>query len=657
MSPTLANRKFGELATPFLAAGLLDLTDVHVVDRIAAGTDVDDPEILLGLAFAVRAPRAGHTGVDLSVVRDALTPVVAAPAPGAAVGAVSGPSLEPVPEDPTEALPWPLPGADWHRRVGACSLVGVLGGKMMPFVQSGHLLQTTRMAGYEGRLAAALQARAGLIEDAGADVARLRSDLHRLFPDAAPDDAQKLAGAIAVLARTTVVSGGPGTGKTTTVRKVLGALYNSAVDAGGRAPRVALAAPTGKAAARMREALLQEKPAGLDDAAWAWMGGLTAVTMHRLLGYQPRSPSRFSHGTNKPLPYDVVVVDEASMIDVAMMCKLVEAVAPEARLILLGDRNQLASVEAGSVLADLTAITGATGIRLPPAASGRIEELLGAAAVAGRWAPDAPTLASGMVHFTKAFRFKEEALRVPIYALADASADATLEAEHLEVAYRALVASGTPVVTHKEHTDGRVDDAVVARVVAAYEAAIAPLRHRPKDPGVQAEALRAADEIRVLCAHRRGALGVSGLNDRISAALKPTNAEGEWWVGRLILVTENDYEHRLWNGDVGLATRDERGWCVAFPTADGARMVPVRSLRAYETAFAMTIHKSQGSQFTHAVVVLPEAVTSLLTRELIYTGISRARAQLTVCGSADVLRAAMSRRVQRASGLAERLWA
>lgn len=650
MTPTLQNRAFAQRAAPFLAARLLDLTDVHVVDRLAQSTDVVDPEILLGLAFAVRAPRAGHTGVDLGLVRAALT-TEAEKGAGPRETSAGTPAA-------AEELPWPVDGVRWRRDVSACSLVGalVLGGEASPFVRTGALVQTARMAGYERRLASALQARAGFFPDAPTDVVRLRQDLDGLFPGVAPDDPQRLAGLMAVLARTTVVSGGPGTGKTTTVRKVLALLHGAAVAQGLDAPRVALAAPTGKAAARMREALLLARPTNIDGAAWSWLESLTAVTLHRLLGYQPWTPSRFAHGPSRPLPFDVVVIDEASMIDVAMMCKLVEAVAPSSRLILLGDRNQLASVEAGSVLADLTAITGSVGIRVPGAAARRIEAVLGPAAVAGRESADAPALASGMVHFTKAFRFDEEALRVPIYALADASADPEHEAEHLALALRAIVVSQSAVVQHEEHVDGRVSERVMAEVTRVYADAVAPLRHRPTDRVVQASALRAVEQVRVLCAHRRGSLGVGGLNERIVSALRPPLTTGDWWIGRLVLVTENDYEHRLWNGDIGLAVLDARGWGVAFAAADGPRVVPIRSLPAHETAFAMTIHKSQGSQFAHAVVVLPDALTSILTRELVYTGISRARSRLTVCGAAAVLAGALARRVQRASGLADRLW-
>ena len=632
MTPHLATPGLSARVAPFVEACVLTLGEVHVVDRLAVLATERDVDVLLGLAFAVRAPRVGHTGVDLATLQGS-------------VATTDGPAGD---------LPWPERPLAWRQSTFESVLVARDDGHVHPFTRLGSLLQTARMADFESRLATAFKKRCGLVPGGVAHPVTLRADLAALFGEAPPGDAQRLAAVLAVLNRTAVISGGPGTGKTTTVRKVLCLIFGQAIASGSRPPRVAMAAPTGKAAARMREALLASRDA-LPGPAMAWIETLPAVTLHRLLGFRPATPGYFRHDRDNPLPYDLVVVDEASMIDVAMMCRLVEAVDPEARLLLLGDRNQLASVEAGCVLADLTSVAGPGEIRLPPAVADAAARFLGPAAVAGRTHPDAPRTASGMIQFDKAYRFDVEALRIPIYALADASAHPENASGHLARAVHALTSSGSPAVRTVPLVAGALDPRVLDEVVATYGAAIGPLRANPSDVRAQRHALDALGNLRVLSAHRRGPSGVVNLNERIARRLRADDAHGRWWVGRVVLVNTNDYDQQLWNGDVGVATQTNAGWGVAFSTADGVRVVPVPSLPEHETAFAMTIHKSQGSQFRHAVVVLPDVVTALLTRELVYTGISRASHQLTVCASEAVLAAAVERRVVRASGLGIRL--
>jgi exodeoxyribonuclease V alpha subunit len=262
-----------------------------------------------------------------------------------------------------------------------------------------------------------------------------------------------------------------------------------------------------------------------------------------------------------------------------------------------------------------------------------------------------------MVQFRTAYRFENAALGDPIYRIADASAEPASETYFINEAVELLLRSKSPAVRHVPHIDGSLAPEVLAQVVDQFSAAIAPLRAAPSSTHAQIAALHAIDGVRMLSAHRRGPLGVSALNDAIVAALRTESDRGAWWVGRLILVTSNDHDLQLWNGDVGLVTQNESGWQVVFPTADGVRLVAVPALPEHETAFVMTIHKSQGSQFGHAVVVLPSEETMILSRELVYTGISRAKAQLTLCGDESVLRGALSRRVLRASGLRERIGA
>lgn len=700
MTVLLANAKFAALAEPFLEAGLLAASDVHVVDRLAAlaGLDGDDaPEALLGLAFAMRAPRAGHTGVDLETVA---TSAVSERPPRRA-------------GEPAVVLPWPAPrewAATTLARAEARGLVGPDG----PFRSTGSILQPARMANYERRLASALVARAGMVPGAEHQAASLRAGVDRLFHPGPKSAGQRLAGVIAALSRTTVISGGPGTGKTTTVRALLLLLRGL----GDTPPRVALAAPTGKAAARMRESLLADLPASVTPEETAWLEGLTATTLHRLLGWQPRSPSRFRHGPEQRLPHDIVIVDESSMVDIAMMCKLVEAVRDDARLVLLGDANQLASVEAGSVLADLTSLAGEAGSRLGPAACAAVEAALGAGSAAHLVDDEAPLLASSMVNFTRAFRFKNPVLAKAIAALAEASqlpVGSPAIAERLDEACALLTPAqpttqldqGTVVGTMAffEHTArvagprteprppaaaplppaprgrGRpkpgseaqlplfvppsspgtpvrlgVAAAVLEEIVDAYRRCLRPLRERPQDEGHQRATLAALDGMRVLCAHRAGPFGVSGLNAAIFDGLSGgKTSKPEQWTGRLVMVRENDYEHDLWNGDVGVVSRGPKGPVVLFLRPDHVKSVRLGAMPAHETAFAMTIHKSQGSQFDHVYVVLPPEETPLLTRELIYTAVSRAKSSLTLCGDRALLRAAIDRRINRASGLRELL--
>ncbi len=693
MTVRLQNPAFATRAEPFVAAGLLDTTDLHVVGRLGALTGVDDVDVLLGLAFAVRAPRAGHTGVDLCTIAQT---AVGDGLPRRDAATVSAGDLI-----------WPEP-VNWRARTQACVLVGARGS---PFERMGGLIQTGRLADYERRLAGTLNRRAGFVAESGVDIPRLQDDLARLFLADSRSARQRLAGALATLSRTAVISGGPGTGKTTTVRGVLLLLR-------GQSPiplRIALAAPTGKAAARMRESLLAEIPPTVTLDERQWLTGLQAGTLHRLLGWQPNSPSRFRHDREHPLPHDVIVVDESSMVDVAMMCKLVDAVREDARLVLLGDRNQLASVEAGSVLADLTLLAGASGIRLDPAAAARVATVLGPDAVAGTVDATAPPLACGMVHFTEAFRFANPKLAAPIAALTAAALvdEPEAVARHIATALRGLTPSAPDehwaegrlvgTMTFRPHVDRRramptptgdsiggahgspamrsradarqlslfptpvpgtvpppgeseVDPQVIQGIIGAYASCLRPLR---RDPGARTAwraSLHAIEDLRVLCAQRRGPFGVSGLNAAIFEGLRNGGtARPEEWVGRIVLVTENDYEHDLWNGDVGLVARDKGIATAVFLRGDDVKAVALGAMPANETAFAMTIHKSQGSQFGHVYLVLPDEPSPLLTRELVYTGISRAKSSLTLCCSREVLESALVRRVARASGLGDRL--
>ena len=509
-----------------------------------------------------------------------------------------------------------------------------------PLVLERGLLYLRRYREYERRLAAALR-RIAAQPLPPADAAVLQPVLRALFPQARAGDAQALAAARALQRALLLVTGGPGTGKTTTIARILLLLIAQAQRAGRPAPRIALAAPTGRAAERMA-ASLRNAIAGLRGAdgiepAWCEALPTEARTLHRLLGVVPDSP-RFRHDAAHPLAFDVVVVDEASMVDLPLMCKLTEAIAEGARLLLLGDPDQLPSVEAGDVLAAIVDAAGEDA-----GLSGSDAALLGmdaASATDDLFAPStrAP-LAGHRVHLRRAWR-QDEALQLA--PLADAVRAG--EAERALALLRAGTLGG--IAFHAQALDP-LGPALRETLLAPWRALL-----QARDP---AAALALADRARVLTALREGPQGAGPLNARIEEALAGAQRDA-YFHGRLLLVGENSARHGLSNGDIGVCLRDDAGTMVAwFAGSDGPRGFHPAALPAHAGAFAMTVHKAQGSEYDTAWLVLPRADARPLTRELVYTGLTRARRALHVCASEDVLRAALARRVERVSGLRWRL--
>ncbi|QDW66697.1 exodeoxyribonuclease V subunit alpha [Luteimonas granuli] len=447
----------------------------------------------------------------------------------------------------------------------------------------------------------------------------------RLFPEAATsDDPQSRAAAAALRHRLLLVTGGPGTGKTTTITRVLVLLVAQAIESGHPPPRIALAAPTGRAAERMAESVRHAVQAltalGVDAELCARLP-TTGTTLHRLLGTLPDSP-RFRHHADNPLPFDVVVVDEASMIDLPLMAKLVEAVHAGARLVLLGDPDQLPSVEAGDVLAGIlrAAEARATAASFP----------------------------ARHIHLTRGWR-QSAALDLAPLAAAVREGDA-------DTALSLLRGGGLSGVHFHE---GNVDPLQTHREqLLAHWASLAEAR----DP---AEALARAGRMRVLTAVREGPQGARGLNARIEEMLAgarrgagPASAAGRYFHGRLLLVTENSYRHRLFNGDIGICLRDDSGTLMAwFPGDDPGNPRPFHpaALPAHDSAFAMTVHKAQGSEFDEVWLVLPERFNRVWSRELVYTGLTRARRMLNVGAGESVIRGMLSNHASRWSGLGRRL--
>jgi len=655
---------------PFVDAGVLGLAEVHVVatlvesvlrsvpagrrgDDVVDGSITDD--VVLAAALAVRAPLHGHVRVDLTEVAATVVPIESrsgSPA-GSSAGSFEGPDPDgPAGHDEGVApdnlfeqpsadaapvdLSWPDPDV-WVQRVLSSPLArdesDGRGEVVEPLVVSGTSIYLDRWWCDEIAVAEDLRARAGAASPV--DASRMEA-LDRFLPEASDgrEDRQRAAVLAALERQLVVIAGGPGTGKTRTVARLLAVLASDGtVDpaedpaSGVRLPEIALAAPTGKAAARLEEAIgAAVREADPGDEVAGRLGSLEARTLHRLLGAR-RSDASYTHDSSNPIPADVVVVDEVSMVSLPLMARLLDAVRPEARVVLVGDPYQLASVEAGAVLGDLV----------------------------GRRAEAAPAaLRDNVVVLERVYRFGAGS---PVGRLASA-----------------IKAGDVDAVLDELHAGGAVpgSDGVVRRVDPAFDEALDEVRALVLDHAVRLvdsaraartdEVLGALGDLKVLCATGRGPLGVEDWNASIEAELRSGGRMRERWsAGRPVMVTANDYVNGVFNGDVGVVVRRDpaaRGpgsVRVAFDGAAGPRLLDPARLDRVTTQWAMTIHKSQGSEFTDVVVTLPPPPSPILTRELLYTAVTRARSGVTLVASEASVRAAVERPVARASGLADRL--
>lgn len=465
--------------------------------------------------------------------------------------------------------------------------------------------------------------------------------LERLFPPGGEGvDWQRVAALAALRKRFCVISGGPGTGKTSTVVKILALLLEQA---GGEGPRIALAAPTGKAAARLRESISRMKEQLECDEGIRELIPHEVSTIHRLLGFRPSS-AHFRYSDGNPLPFQVVIVDEASMVALPLMARLATALRPDARLILLGDRDQLSSVEAGAVLGDMC------GSGRRQAFSAEFAALCGS--LSGdhipREAPGEPSppLRDSLVILERNYRFREESGIGALARLINSGRGDDALALIRTAADAGLAWHDLPAAEMLARSLG-------GAIVEGYAPCLAA-------KSVE-EALRRFDDFRLLCAMRQGAQGVAGVNalvERILGARGLIDPAHRWYRGRPVMVTVNDYNLKLFNGDVGIVFPDAEGRAmVHFPTHDGGirTVSPVR-LPPHETVYAMTIHKSQGSEFERVLMLLPGHESEVVTRELIYTGITRARTRVEIWGREELFVAGVSRRIRRTSGLGEALW-
>jgi exodeoxyribonuclease V alpha subunit len=574
-----------------------------------------EPEVLLGAAFAARAPRFGHVCI---VVRSVADTVVVDEERGAPIG----------------SLPWPDPER-WARLLSTSPAVRnparrpQPGEVILPLVWDGSRLYLERYFRFEERVAQDLLDRSATEGGLALAGAGLEEILEELFgPQATPDRGaldpqQREAASRALTRRIAVIAGGPGTGKTLTISRLLGSAYTLALTR-GRQLEVALAAPTGKAATRMEAAVHEAaETLNLDATVVGAMRATEAKTLHRLLGIGTAGTPRYNRLNS--LPHDLVVVDETSMVSLPLMARLLDAVRLDATLVLVGDPFQLASVEAGAVLGDIVG----------PMALGRV----------------AGPLAEAVVVLENNHRF-DNAPRIAALADAirggddDGALDILRDRRCDELTFVELGGEGEEDGLARLHEQAA---AVAAEVVRAAQ------------DGNREEGLRRAFGLKVLCATRFGLLGVSGWTRAIETlakrALPNAGIGGRRYIGRPIIVTRNDYFNNVFNGDVGLVMAGTSGQVAVFQDATvGTRALALSQLGEVDTWWATTIHKSQGSEFDRVIVSLPPAPSPILTRELLYTAVTRAKSQVTLVASEDALRAAIRHPVARASGLRAKLW-
>ncbi|MDD2060259.1 exodeoxyribonuclease V subunit alpha [Pseudomonas sp. GD03860] len=625
---------------------------------------------LVILAAALASHQLGHGHVCLDLGETLAEPDFALSLPPEG-DALAGPLLL-----PSQLLERLVLGT-WLQRLASSALVADADHPehvSRPLVLSGQRLYLRRYWAYERSIDRALHQRLEQIEPSPADLPTRLAQLFAGGDLAGQVDWQKLACALATRGAFSIITGGPGTGKTTTVVRLLALLQAPAVEA-GRPLRIRLAAPTGKAAARLTESIGQQVER-LAVAAQVRMSIPTDVsTVHRLLGSRPGS-RHFHHHAGNPLPLDVLVVDEASMIDLEMMANLLAALPPHARLVLLGDKDQLASVEAGAVLGDLC--RDAEAGRYSAQTQAWLEqvsgETLAASGLETGTAEQFP-LAQQVVMLRFSRRFGETSGIGRLARLVnqqDADQARALLKDKLDDVFGLSLRGEQDRALDRLLLEGLGRGEQGPQGYRSYLQIIG--RQRPP-PGTAADdprwetwamaVLQGFETFQLLCAVRKGPWGVEGLNARVGRVLVAAGlipADQPWYEGRPVLMTRNDYGLGLMNGDIGIALRlpDEQhpGHSVlriAFARNDGrggVRFVLPSRLNEVETVYAMTVHKSQGSEFTHTALVLPDALNPVLTKELIYTGITRAKTCFTLIEPRQgVFEDAVRRKVKRISGL------
>lgn len=591
----------GRLRT-FNDAGVLSAADIHAANTLARLTGCRDPDAVVAAAFAIRAPRYGHVFAQLDELADSVTDED---------GRVA--DLDPA--------VWPADMGRWIRAVAASPLVnGVT--PATPLHLDGARLYLDRYWRYEHHVAGAIRRRVAQSADALSVTLSPTgwAALDRLFDD----NPEQHAGARAALSSPlSVIAGGPGTGKTATIASVVAVARSHALRPDGRPVRIAIAAPTGKAAARLGEAMRQlagTMPTDLVDPGL--LADVAPTTLHRLLGWRPNR-TRFRHDRDNPLPYDVVIVDEVSMVPLGMLSRLLDAVPPTAHLVLVGDPDQLAAIEAGTVLGDLISGSQDAG------------------------------LGDRVVTLRRGYRFDSAVKR---FATAVRDGDVQQAMASLAVNPGSIAETRLALVVPDRPGEWPTGEGSLSGVRdLVTESARVTVQHARA--GLADQALAATLATKVLCAHRRGPEGVQVWNAAIEGWVHdvPAYRRPQWYAGRPVIITGNDYDLGVYNGDIGVAVQSPDGRLRVV--VDGRPGAPIehRRLDHVQTVHAMTVHKSQGSQFDRVIVVLPSERSPVLTRELLYTAVTRARRAVTIVGTPEALADAIARPVSRASALPERL--
>ena len=610
-----------------LKKGLLSEIDIHFANFINGFSPENDPDIFLAAALVSHTTAGGNICLNLETT--------------------SGNLLTGTQED---REPIECPKLDvWLQKLKTHPAIGRPGEKRPLILDAKNRFYLYRYWDYENTLSKSIKKRI-CTNIADLDLQRLKNSLDRLFPKSNQPGVnwQKVAAAVASLRHFSVITGGPGTGKTFTVSQVLALLMEQAPE---ETLQVYLAAPTGKAAARLKESLEHAKGRmNCDDAVKARIPA-DVFTIHRMLKPIKGSPY-FRYDRDNPLMADVVVVDEASMVDLALMAKLLQAVPQNARLILIGDKDQLASVEAGSVLGDICDREVMHGFS--DSFMDRIKKLTGEDLDPMVQASDEGSgLQDSIVVLQKSYRFASgSGIGGLSRAVNRANTDRALaildDSDEKSINWQQLKANEDLIATLSQ------------QIVAGYQSYL-----KTRDP---ADALQRLRRFKILCALNIGPLGVKAINKLAEQVLSRQNliqldriSGNPWYAGRPVLITRNNYQLGLFNGDIGItmpgAEAGEQELFVYFPEdTGGVRRFQIHQLPEHETVYAMTVHKSQGSEFDEVLFILPDKDFSILTRELIYTALTRARKKIRIWGNRSIIRNAIVRKIERTSGLRDALW-
>lgn len=580
------------LVAEFNDAGVLAPVDVASALTIGRLLGETDTTVILAAALAVRGTRFGHVCVRIPTLRESVV--------------VDG--RDP---DVIEALPWPEPN-EWQERLRSSALVGD-GTDDRPLVLVDDRLYLERYYRYEQQVAELIRRR---LEEEERPIAPATDAMLRRLLAANGETTQYRAARTALSSQAAVIAGGPGTGKTHAVSAMLAALAAAGAES---FPLVGLCAPTGKAAARLGEAITGLARKVGDAAIASTVEQVAPQTIHRLLGWS-WGRSRFRHDRTNRLPHEIVIIDEMSMVSLPLAARLLAALRDDATIVMVGDPFQLESIEAGTVLADIVG----------PAADRRITDV---------------PISRRVTVLDRVYRFEEDS------SIAD-FADAVRRGDP-DDAVRRLADGGDRLRWVRGAEEAEF--AEMWHEVTAQRSRLVDLANSGDVQG----ALAALTDVAVVCAVKRGPNGVNQWSRRIELTLDERYPglrwDTEWYPGRPVMITRNDYNLDLYNGDIGVAVETEEGLRAVFERGD-IRTLPLSHLPEHQTVHAMTIHKSQGSQFDQVVVVLPDEQSRLLTRELLYTAVTRARQRVWVVSSETVVRQAVMRSVPRASGLSGLLW-